>query len=539
MGKQLNNWSERRGFVPLVAVVAGAISATGFEPLHLWVLLLAGLAVLAALGFRQQRPGRAFLVGWLFGVGHFCVGNNWIATAFTYQAAMPAWLGWIAVFLLSLYLAVYPGLAVLGAWALARRSRIIARSSPAAFALALAGCWAISEFLRGEMFTGFAWNPVGVALVGGFDRPGAVGWLAPWMGTYALSGLVLACAGAWWIAMRAAMMDRDQLKRALPLALIGLLLFVPWPAPAEEQGTLEFRLVQPDIRQEVLNEPQFYERNFLRSVELTGAPAKEDETRLVLWPESGVPDYLENGYPQRYYRQATFAADPDIARDRIAALMGPGAMLVTGSVDLVIGNENRAIAAENVVTAIGPDGEIAASYAKSHLVPYGEYLPMRSLLEPLGVTRLVPGSIDFRPGPGPRTLDLGRWGQAGIQLCYEIVFSGEVVDSENRPDYIVNPSNDGWFGAWGPPQHLAQARLRAMEEGLPVMRSTTTGISAVIDANGVVRDHIGTYRSGRIDGLVPPAHAPTAFARMGIWLSLAWALVLLALAMVALRRRRG
>ena len=155
-------------------------------------------------------------------------------------------------------------------------------------------------------------------------------------------------------------------------------------------------------------------------------------------------------------------------------------------------------------------------YSKAHLVPYGEYLPMRPLLEPLGLNRLVPGAIDFLPGPGPRTLDLGAYGRAAIQVCYEIVFSGEVVQRGNRPDYIFNDSNDGWFGAFGPPQHLAQARMRAIEEGLPVLRSTTTGISAVIDARGVVRRYLPQHVAGRIDGRGPITvdAAPPVIARI-------------------------
>jgi apolipoprotein N-acyltransferase len=172
-------------------------------------------------------------------------------------------------------------------------------------------------------------------------------------------------------------------------------------------------------------------------------------------------------------------------------------------------------------------------------VPYGEYLALRWLLEPLGARRLVGGSIDFIPGPGPRTLDLGPWGKAGVQICYEIVFSGQVVDRAHRPDYLFNPSNDGWFGAFGPPQHLAQARLRAIEEGLPILRATTTGISAVIDARGVVRGHIAMHRAGRLDGFVPPAAPPTPFARLGNLLALGWAVVFLLLARVAIRRRAG
>jgi len=122
-------------------------------------------------------------------------------------------------------------------------------------------------------------------------------------------------------------------------------------------------------------------------------------------------------------------------------------------------------------------------------------------------------------------------------VCYEIVFSGQVVDRAHRPDYIFNPSNDGWFGAFGPPQHLAQARLRAIEEGLPVLRATTTGISAVIDARGVVRQHLPLHRAGRIDGLIPPAAPPTLFAMLGNILPLAWAVLILLLARVAIRRR--
>jgi apolipoprotein N-acyltransferase len=170
-------------------------------------------------------------------------------------------------------------------------------------------------------------------------------------------------------------------------------------------------------------------------------------------------------------------------------------------------------------------------------VPYGEYLALRWLLEPLGATRLVPGALDFWPGPGPRTLDLGLWGKAGMQICYEIVFSGEVVDPERRPDYLFNPSNDGWFGAWGPPQHLAQARMRAIEEGLPVLRATTTGISAVIRPDGVVEAHVPRHVAGRLDGTIPRALPPTLFARWGNWLALCWGLVFLGLSFVAKRLR--
>jgi apolipoprotein N-acyltransferase len=217
-------------------------------------------------------------------------------------------------------------------------------------------------------------------------------------------------------------------------------------------------------------------------------------------------------------------------------VIGERSLLLTGAVDLRL-EDGDAAAARNVITAIDGRGRILAGYAKAHLVPYGEYLALRWLLEPLGATRLVAGTLDFEPGPGPRTFDFGPYGKAGMQICYEIIFSGQVVEAGNRPDYIFNPSNDGWFGSWGPPQHLAQARLRAIEEGLPVLRATTTGISAVIDADGIVRQHIPLHRAGRLDGRIPYAHAPTLFARTGNALPLAIAALLLVASLVALRRR--
>lgn len=503
------------------AVVLGGLAACGFQPLALWPLTLLGVVGLIHLLGRAATARQAALLGWLFGLGHFTIGNTWIATAFTYQANMPAWLGGIAVVGLSLYLAVFPALAALGAWAVGRRG-------PLPLILAFAGSWIIAEWLRSWVFTGFAWNPLGAAALGPFARPGLATAL-PWLGTYALSGLVALLAGLWFAALRRRRLDWRT----------ALLLFVPVAAfllPAAGTGgagKLAYTLVQPDVRQEELEEPTKWEGQFTRIARLS-APIAPVRPRLVLWPESAVPDYLREGYPNYFYRERTYGADPLISRARIGRAIGPDSLVLTGVTDLEL-DRGKAVGARNVFTAIDGAGAIRGSYAKAHLVPYGEYLPMRPLLEPLGISRLVPGDMDFWPGPGPRTIDLGPWGKVGGQICYEIVFSGQVADRANRPDYIFNPTNDGWFGPWGPPQHLAQARLRAIEEGLPVLRSTTTGISAVIDADGVVRRSIARHVAGRIDGLVPPAHAPTLFARLGNLLPLLWAFALLAAALLASR----
>jgi apolipoprotein N-acyltransferase len=161
---------------------------------------------------------------------------------------------------------------------------------------------------------------------------------------------------------------------------------------------------------------------------------------------------------------------------------------------------------------------------------------MPCLLKPLGFDRLVPGSMDFVEGPGPRALDVPGWGAIGIQLCYEIIFSGHVVDPARRPRLIFNPSNDAWFGKWGPPQHLAQARMRAIEEGLPVVRATPNGISAVIAADGRLLATVPHETAGAIEVPLPVAHAPTLFSRLGNWLAGAMAL-LLGVSAIAIRRR--
>ena len=517
------------------ALALGVVAACGFPPLHIWPLTLLALAGFVALLARASTWRRAFALGWVFGVGHFTLANNWIAQAFTFQDAMPHWLGWLAVPLLSLYLAVYPGLAALGGWALGRKA------GPAAFGVIFAACWIVAEWLRSWVFTGYAWDPLGLVLLGGWKTQG-IAALLPWLGTYALSGLAVLLGVVVWVFVR----ERRWLLLGASCALVTVAMVLPPAAPPGE-GAVRFTLVQPFIPQDELDDPTRFEEHFQRTAALT-ARRETGLERIVLWPESGVPDYLEDGYPQRYYDSMTAAGDPAFARARIAQVVGDGSVLLTGAVNLDIGDTargRRAVSARNSVIALdGNSGEIVRQYAKAHLVPYGEYLALRWLLEPLGATRLVAGTIDFKAGPGPQTLNLGRFGTVGPQICYEIVFSGQVIDRANRPDFIFNPSNDGWFGRFGPPQHLAQARMRAIEEGLPVLRSTTTGISAVIDARGIVRASIGMGEADYIDGTIPPARPQTLFARFGNALPLAWATLLLALALglprlVASRRSAG
>jgi apolipoprotein N-acyltransferase len=519
----------------LAAIALGLIAACAYPPLHLWPLGLASLAGFVWLIYTAPNWRSALWRGWWFGWAHLTLANNWIATAFTHQAKMPEVLGWAAVPLLCIYLAIYPSLAALTAHLLARKRPLWA------FGLVLAGAWIVTEWLRSWVFTGYPWPPVGLMLLGGWSAPG-LAMVLPWMGTYALSGLMLLLAALLSWSLTA----RRWVAAGVGTLALGAAMHVPGFVGTPPLDGLRYTLVQPYIPQSEINDGSKFEEQFARLSALTN-PGRE-RSRIVLWPESAIPDYLEDGYPDRYYLMMTAGGDPEFARKRIGAIIGPQSTLLTGVVNLNIGKRpdgiSGAVSARNSVTALNGEGDIIAGYDKAHLVPYGEYLPLRPLLEPLGLSRLVAGSIDYLPGPGPRTLDLGKHGKAGVMICYEIVFSGAVADDKNRPDYIFNPSNDGWFGTWGPPQHLAQARMRAAEEGLPVLRSTTTGISAVIDANGVVRGTIAPGKADKLEGFVPAAKPPTLFAQFGHALTLGWAALFLLLGLgvprvLALTRARG
>ena len=499
----------------LIALLIGALSALAFQPVAWWPLMPLALAGLCALIDRAPTLRRALLLGWLFGLGQFVIGLNWIATAFTYQAAMPAWLGWIAVVLLSLYLAVYPMLAAGLAWRFGRKHWL-------ALVLALSGSWAITEWLRATMFTGFAWNPIGVTLVDTAWRGSSTV-----VGTYGLSAFVgLLGGGAWLITKRKWWSAAGILA---PLAACWAAFFPIFiPGMNSLKSSANVRIIQPNIGQQDKWRPGFEEETYRRLYALTikGPP----QTRLIFWPEAAVTEPLEDGRP----------AAKKLAEDerlRATRAMGPGDLLLTGGLSLTSNDGRTVDGATNSVYVLEPLGRVAGRYDKAHLVPYGEYLPMRPLLSAIGLSRLAPGDIDFAGGPGPRTVRLpGNWGMVGFQLCYEIIFSGQVVDRDNRPDFIFNPSNDAWFGRWGPPQHLAQARLRAAEEGLPVIRSTPTGFSALINPVGGLIGSIPWKQAGVIDGVLPPPLPPTFFARLGNVVPLSLGFLLL-IAAIALDRR--
>ncbi|WP_448586632.1 apolipoprotein N-acyltransferase [Thermaurantiacus sp.] len=493
------------------ALLLGLVASLAFAPHRLWPLAILAVAGLVHL----LRPARArFALGWAFGFGLFASSLLWIARAFTFQSAMPEWLGVVASLGLAAFLALYLGLAT----ALAQR---LAGRSPAALVLALAGTVILAELLRGLLFTGFPWNPLGVVLlpVAGLRQAAAV------IGAPGLSGLVVLLAGSLGL-----LLSHDSRRASLGPALAAAALAAPGllpsaPVPAASGRPL-LLLVQPNASQADKHAERGAERHLLRHVAATEAvlarlPAAE-RRRLaaVVWPEGAIefpPD--EN---------------PWIAA-LVTRALPPGALLVAGGIAVERSPSGEPLGVRNSLFVLDAKARIRHRYDKAHLVPGGEYLPLRPIAEPLGLARLVPGTLDFWPGPGPETVDVPPLPPFAAAICYEIIFPGAVVDRAERPEMILTVSSDAWFGPSGPPQHFDQARLRAIEEGLPVVRVTPTGITGVIDAKGRVLAALPPNQPGHLLLEAPRPHPPTPFARFGLAIPAALALLL---GGAALRLRR-
>jgi apolipoprotein N-acyltransferase len=541
----MNNLTKYLGrYAKWAALVGGAISATGFAPLHLWPLALLGCASLIYFIAQAKSRKQAALIGWIFGAGHFFIGNMWIAVAFTFQAAMPVWLGYLAVAALACCLAFFPAIAALGAWQVGDMVRKRRLNATIPYALAFAGMWILTEWARSWLFTGYAWNPLSAIAIDAFPASSM-----RMIGTYGLSGIVLLYS-AILLGLIGAVLTlqwKAIFARGLDMLLLsGLAMLLGWLGSgsviAPTRSPIAITIAQPNISQTDKYAPGYEETNFAKLAEYS-RPLKGQGPRLLLWPEAAIPYQLESGYPFRFY-QFQPGESAMGARMALASLMGKGDILLTGADRLEIDKGGQLVGARNSMIAMAANTDILGYYDKSHLVPFGEYLPLPWLLKPLGLARLVPGDLDFWPGPGPQTLHLGKddsgqsRGRVGLQICYEIIFSGRVVDRNDRPDFIFNSSNDAWFGTIGPPQHLVQARMRAIEEGLPIIRSTPTGISAIIDADGEILQSLKLGSAGRIDGKVPPAYSPTIFARYGNVLPIGLAALLLLFAFLPVVSRR-
>jgi apolipoprotein N-acyltransferase len=475
----------------LLAFFAGIFSALGFAPFGFFPAFLVSYAVLVLLidGAAQERHRfRAVAVtGWSFGFGQFLAGLYWVGYAFTVDASAHAWqIPFVAVLLPG-------GLALFTAAACA--VSILYWRAGADRILFFAAVYSIFEWLRGHVLTGFPWNLA--AYVWG-AAPGVMQSAAV-VGAYGLTLLTLLLS-----ASLAEFASRRTGAWRLPVGLASLFLLIWAGGEARlafpDAGTVpgvRLRLVQPNVPQAEKYPLRYRLRNWMRLVELSKAPAANQPTHII-WPEAAPPFLL--------------TASPG-ALEQVKALTLDNRLLMTGVVRAQA--TDRGYRYLNSFFIFSHGAQLIGIYDKSHLVPFGEYLPLPQLLHALGVNKLVEMPDGFAEGPGPQTFAIPGAPKAGPLICYEVIFPGAVVGTE-RPGWIVNVTDDSWFGpSTGPYQHLLMSRMRAIEEGLPIARNANTGISAVIDPLGRVRARLGLGRMGFLDADLPRAIPPTIYARLG------------------------
>ncbi|QIZ82607.1 apolipoprotein N-acyltransferase [Thalassovita gelatinovora] len=473
-----------------LAVLFGALAATGQAPFDLWPLALVGLAGLYSGFLSSNRWRDAAWIGWAGGLGYFALALAWIVEPFLVDIARHGWMAPFALILMASGLALFWGAAT----ALAHR----VGKGPVGWIAALA----LAELARSYLLTGFPW-----ALIGHIWIASAMAQWAAWVGPHGLSLIALAAA----VAVRQ-MFAAHPLRAAVPvLGLVALFAggaYIAAQAPAPRTTPI-VRLVQPNAPQHQKWDPDYIPVFFRRQIDATTALPRPD---LIVWPESAVPVFLDHG-------QDTLGVMADAAQ----------------GVPLVFGIERlEGARIFNAAAVLGADGAVGQVYDKHHLVPFGEYIPFGDMLSRIGIGRMsAKEGAGFSAGPGPRLFDLGNLGTALPLICYEAVFPQDVAAAPSRPEFLLQLTNDAWFGQFsGPYQHLAQARLRAIEQGLPMLRAANTGISAVIDATGRVTGSLPLGQAGWIDLPLPAAAPPTLYARTGdIFAAIAILILLLAVIM--------
>jgi apolipoprotein N-acyltransferase len=474
----------------LLAALLGVFATAALPPFFAVPLLVPAFTGLVWL--LDGAPSRAatFWLGWSFGAGFFATGLYWISNALLVDPVRFGWMIPFALFGLGAGLGLFTGAAT---WlAMLPRARGIRR------VLLLAAAWSVLEWLRGHVLTGFPWNLIATtwAVSDATMQPAA------WIGVYGL-GLVTVFIAALPAVLADGPMPRARWWPAAAGALAVAALFgagalrLP-DAPSATVPGVMLRIVQADIPQTLKARRDLMEANLARHIQLTVGPGFERVTD-VIWPETAVPFAI--------------GIDPAHRRALIPAVP-PGGLLLTGVVR-VERAPDATIRFYNSLAVLDRAGDIVGSYDKHHLVPFGEYVPFH-LRELFDLSKITPGSADFSPGPGPVTLSLAGLPPFSPLICYEAIFPDEVVAADARPAWLLNVTNDGWFGvSSGPHQHFESARFRAVEQGLPLVRAANTGISAVVDAHGRVLASLGLGRTGVIDAPLPARLSGTIYGRFG------------------------
>jgi apolipoprotein N-acyltransferase len=507
-----------------IAFVAGALSVLALAPINFWPILFLTFPVAVwmidgAVTGRLNGAVSAAIAGWYFGFGYFLAGVYWVGYAFLVDAKTFGWLLPIAVGGLPAYLALFTAFGF-------GFARVIWIRGPLRV-LALAVALTIGEWLRGHVLTGFPWNAFGYALT----EPLALAQSVTLLGIWGLTFLAVAV-----FASPALLADeRVDTPRPWRWPIVGMAILVAlagygavriWLHPTSYVKDVKLRIMQPNLQQdEKFNyaaKDAIMERYLRLSDRATGPQSAgiRDVTHLI-WPESAFPFFLTH--------------EPE-AMKQIADLLPQGTALITGAIRAPEPATGRDVArAYNSVYVIDNEGGILGIYDKLHLVPFGEYLPFQDFLERLGLTQLTKIRGGFIAGDRRRAMDVPRAPRMMPLVCYEAIFPDEAVPVGERPGWLINVTNDAWFGiSSGPYQHFQQARVLAIAEGLPLVRAANNGISAVIDPVGRVVRSLPLGAEGVLDSPLPVQLAPTFFARVGE----VPAYVLLGLAGIIVLRRR-
>lgn len=479
-------WLDQRTSLQKMALLLLAGAATGFSfaPFYLLPLLAISYPLLLLIVGKSRRFLDAFSFGWWFGFGQFFTGLIWIAAAFEVDTRYPGIMGYLAVGCLAVMLALFSGLTTGILWRLFKGKDF--QNYALSITLSFVVLWALGEWLRGHIFTGFPWNLAGYAW--GFSDV-MLQTTALW-GIYGLGLFTLFLALVPYLLIQ----NIRRGKSVYGVLVAGLLMIagmggygvVQLSAPTEFRDDVRLKIVQANISQKDKWDPLKKADNFLKYLRMSKSEPQEGITH-VIWPETAVIYFLDTEPSRRYL---------------IADMLNEGAVLMTGFPRV---QRSPDFKAWNSFVVVDSDGNVQDIYDKYHLVPFGEYTPdiLRGSLSFLGLGMLVEG-FSYSRGEGLRTLHSEGVPPVGILICYEIIFSGAVVDRNDRPDWLLNVTNDAWYGSFsGPYQHLLQTRVRAIEEGLPIVRSAGTGVSAVIDAYGRVIKVMGLNKQGVIVSSLP------------------------------------
>jgi apolipoprotein N-acyltransferase len=514
-------WGWRR----LVAAFGfGLLAAAAMRPLLLWPVLFLSMPVFVWLldGVAAGATGKArtfvaaFATGWAFGFGYFLASLYWIGVAFLVEAHLFAWMMPAAIAGMAAGMAAYWGLAGALACLLWRGglSRIFL------LATLLAG----AEWLRGHLVSGFPWNSLGYAAEA-FD---GLSQNAAHIGVWGLTFFV----ALWTLAPARLAEPSNAAAKFLLLTIAGSALAL-WGigfwrlshASTSYVPGVALRIVQPNIPQsdKWTKNASTILQTLLDMSDRNVEPSRSGLLTHIIWPESAVP-FLIDERPDAL--NAIGSVLPDESMLLMGSLRRTATTGMTGSEPIVY----------NSLVVINGRGQVAATYDKWHLVPFGEYLPLAKWLEPIGVRRLVTVPASFAAGAGRTAIDLGSAGVIAPLICYEAIFPGRVTAPGRRPDWLLNITNDGWFGTTaGPLQHFAQARFRAIEEGLPLVRAANTGISAVIDSYGRPLAFLPVGTRAVIDSRLPAPLQATTYSKFG---DTAFFLLLAAGAIIGVSRNR-